>query len=114
MIKVKRVYDSPEKSDGRRILVDRLWPRGLTREKAAIDEWAKDLSPSNELRKWYEHDPAKWPEFQRRYREELKGQGEALKDLAQRASKETITLLFGSKALTENNADALKIILEAL
>ncbi len=72
MIRLKRVYEKPSPKDGRRILVDRLWPRGLTKERAAVKLWLKDLAPSTELRKWFAHDPAKWPEFQKRYRHELR------------------------------------------
>ena len=67
MIKVKRIYDPPAPGDGRRILIDRLWPRGMKKEEAHLDEWLKEISPSNELRKWYSHDPAKWPQFKKRY-----------------------------------------------
>ena len=80
-IRIKRVYDEPGKEDGRRILVDRLWPRGLTKEKAKIDYWAKDIAPSNDLRKWYGHDPAKWNEFRKRYFAELKQNAESVKAL---------------------------------
>ena len=71
-IKIKRVYEPPDKEDGQRILIDRLWPRGLTKEKAKVDEWLKELAPSTELRKWFNHDPEKWKEFQKRYHQELK------------------------------------------
>ena len=71
-IRLKRAYESPARSDGQRILVDRLWPRGLTRDKAAVDHWIKEVAPSSELRKWFGHDPERWPEFRRRYRAELK------------------------------------------
>ena len=79
MIGVKRVYDKPSPEDGERVLVDRLWPRGLTKDCAAVDLWLKDLAPSTELRKWFEHDPAKWAVFQARYRKELDGHKEELK-----------------------------------
>jgi uncharacterized protein YeaO (DUF488 family) len=80
---LKRVYDPPEKSDGARILVDRLWPRGISRDKAQIDLWLKDIAPSTALRQWFAHDPARWREFKRRYRAELKRQPQALSELAQ-------------------------------
>ena len=81
MIQLKRVYEEPSPKDGSRILVERLWPRGVSREKAAVDAWLKDVAPSSELRKWFGHDPAKWEEFKRRYWEELKGSQDALSEL---------------------------------
>ncbi|MEN6510973.1 MAG: DUF488 family protein, partial [Chloroherpetonaceae bacterium] len=80
MIKLKRIYDEQEKSDGFRILIDRLWPRGISKDKAGIDLWFKNISPSNELRKWFNHDPAKWDEFQKRYKEELQSQKETVEE----------------------------------
>ncbi len=112
MLKVKRVYEAPAKEDGFRILVDRLWPRGLTKEKAKVDLWLKQISPSNELRKWYQHDPEKWPEFKRRYYSELKDKKESLDVILSRAKKGTVTLLFSSKEEKINNAQALKEYLE--
>jgi len=108
MIKVKRVYEKPSKDDGFRILIDRLWPRGLTKEKAKIDLWLKEIAPSNELRKWYNHEPKKWNAFKNKYREELKGKEELLKQI-KKLEKEfkTITLLFSSKEEKLNNAAAL-------
>ena len=82
-IKLKRVYLKPEKSDGCRILVDRLWPRGLSKQKAKVDHWLRDIAPSTALRKWYGHDPRRWAGFQRRYRTELKGEKEALKEFVE-------------------------------
>lgn len=113
MIRVKRVYDPPSSEDGTRILVDRLWPRGLTKEKARIDLWLKEIAPSNELRKWYGHDPGRWAEFKKRYYGELQRQEEARQALLDRVRKGTVTLLFGSKELRINNAYALKEYLEA-
>ncbi len=109
MLRVKRVYDPVSEEDGRRILVDRLWPRGLTKESVHA-EWRKDLAPSNELRKWYGHDPDKWDEFRRRYREELEtsGKWKDLQEIAERARKEEVTLVFGSRELVRNQAIALK------
>ncbi len=110
MLKVKRIYDPPAREDGYRILVDRVWPRGFTRDKAHVDEWRKELGPSDALRKWFGHDPDKWDEFRRRYREELQATGRwvDLMRLAERAQKEDITLVFGAKDAAHNQAIALK------
>ncbi|MGD2080151.1 MAG: DUF488 family protein [Nitrospirota bacterium] len=108
--KVKRVYDKPAKSDGFRVLVDRLWPRGLSKEDARVDLWLKDIAPSDELRKWYGHDPRRWPEFKRRYFGELGGKEGLLKEITSR--KGQVTLLFGSKEEKLNNAAALKEYME--
>ncbi len=110
MLKVKRVYDPPSKEDGYRILVDRVWPRGFTKEKARVDEWRRDLGPSDALRKWFGHDPDKWDEFRRRYREELKASGRwrELMEIADRAKKEDVTLVFGARDVAHNQAVALK------
>jgi uncharacterized protein YeaO (DUF488 family) len=107
MIRAKRIYEPPSRQDGRRILVDRLWPRGLTKEKASIDAWMKELSPSTELRKWYSHDPEKWDEFRRRYFRELEEHLEAVEELAAAAKTRTVTLLFSTKEEERNNAVAL-------
>ena len=109
-IKIKRVYEQPGKDDGRRILVDRLWPRGLTKEKAGVDLWLKDVAPSTELRKWFGHDPERWEEFKERYRAELAeaGKMEVLRDIAERAREENVTLLFGAKDTKHNDARALE------
>ncbi|MGA2956037.1 MAG: DUF488 family protein [Thermodesulfobacteriota bacterium] len=112
MIKVKRIYDPPSPDDGKRILIDRLWPRGMKKEEAHIEEWLKEISPSNELRKWYSHDSAKWPEFKKRYRAEISKQTELLKGIKNEGKKGTVTLLFSSKELELNNAVALKEIVE--
>lgn len=111
---VKRVYDAAASTDGTRILVDRIWPRGLSKERARVDAWLKGLAPSTELRKWYAHDPAKWPEFQRRYLEELrKTETEDLNRLREHLrSGGRITLLFGSREREKNNAVALKTFLD--
>ncbi len=111
-IQIKRVYAKPAKSDGLRILVDRLWPRGLTKEAAQLTEWMKEIAPSNELRHWYEHDPAKWEEFQKRYARELEGHQPLVDRLRDLARTKTVTLLFSSKAEALNNAAALKNYLE--
>lgn len=110
MLKVKRVYEPPSAEDGYRILVDRLWPRGLTKAKAHADVWRRDLAPSDALRKWYGHDPAKWDEFRRRYRAELE-KADLMKDveaITERSKHETVTLLFGSRETERNQAVALK------
>jgi uncharacterized protein YeaO (DUF488 family) len=112
MVKIKRVYDQVSPSDGKRILVDRLWPRGIKKEDAAIDEWLKDIAPSTELRKWYSHDPSKWGEFKKRYKIELEDKIEIIDRLRQESRKRTITLLFSTKATELNNAAALKEFIE--
>jgi uncharacterized protein YeaO (DUF488 family) len=103
-IKLKRVYEEPAKTDGTRILVDRLWPRGLTKESAHVDLWLKEIAPSNELRKWFAHDPAKWPEFKARYKAELKHNGQQLALLKQAVTRGTTTLLYGAKDTEHNEA----------
>ena len=108
MIKIKRIYDAPAPGDGFRILVDRLWPRGLSKEKARVDLWLKEISPGNELRKWYGHDPAKWAEFKKRYFQEIKERREEFALLLQEVKKGTVTFLFSSKEEKLNNAAALK------
>jgi len=112
-IQIKRVYERPERTDGRRILVDRLWPRGLSKAVAAIDFWAKDTAPSHELRRWYGHAPEKWPEFKRRYYAELDAHSEGVVQLRREMGRGTATLLFSSKETRLNNAVALKEYLES-
>lgn len=114
MVKLKRVYDSPSPGDGRRILADRLWPRGLSRERARIDEWVKEIAPSDRLRKWFHHDAARWAEFRKRYREELDHHREAVEGLARRTARRRITLLFGARDPERNNAVVLKELLVEL
>ena len=113
LIKIKRVYERPERTDGRRILVDRLWPRGLSKAGAAIDFWARDVAPSNELRRWYGHVPEKWPEFKRRYFAELDAKSGGAAQLRHQMGRGTVTLLFGSREARLNNAAALKEYLES-
>jgi uncharacterized protein YeaO (DUF488 family) len=114
MLKIKRAYEPPSREDGKRILVDRLWPRGLTKDKAALDEWDKELAPSNELRRWYGHRPERWDEFKTRYAEEIrKDHAQELERLRKLSRRETVTLLFSSREPAKNNAAALKEILEA-
>lgn len=107
-IVIKRVYEAPSGEDGYRVLVDRLWPRGLTKEAAAVDEWAKDLAPSAGLRKWYCHDPEQWPEFQKRYKEELKGNDAVAEFVKAHHAKRRITLLYASKSEEYNQAIVLQ------
>lgn len=104
MLKIKRVYEKPSKTDGMRILVDRLWPRGLSKEKAKISLWLKDIAPSSELREWFGHDPAKWSEFKKRYRNELKKNKEAIALLKEKAKGRDATLVYGAKDEEHNNA----------
>ncbi|MBU5613741.1 DUF488 domain-containing protein [Geomonas azotofigens] len=112
MVRLKRIYDEPAASDGLRILVDRLWPRGLSKEKARLDRWEKELAPSDELRRWFGHEPEKWREFRDRYRQELAGQESLLKELAGVAARGTLTLLYAARDEEHNNAVVLKEILE--
>jgi uncharacterized protein YeaO (DUF488 family) len=111
-ISLKRAYDPPAKGDGHRILVDRVWPRGITRDDLQIDAWLKDLAPSNGLRKWFGHDPAKWDEFRRRYALELEQRSEALGELVEKARTGHVTLIFSAKDTEHNNAVALREHLE--
>lgn len=106
-IAVKRVYDPPEASDGFRILIDRLWPRGLTKEEARVDLWLKAIAPSSELRKWFQHDPEKWPDFKREYFAELNFNKAAVSELANQLKKGRACLLYSSKEPRYNNAVAL-------
>lgn len=112
-IEVKRVYEPAGSKDGARFLVDRLWPRGITKANLKLDGWIKDVAPSSELRSWYSHDPAKWPEFQKRYTKELLKNDTAWQPIAEAARKGRVTLLFGSKEPEINNAVALKHFLDA-
>ncbi len=112
MIAIKRVYAPYNKSDGTRILVDRLWPRGLSKQEAHIDVWLKDIAPSDDLRKWFNHDPAKWPEFKKRYRAELKANDTAVSELKGRIADGHATLLFGAKDADHNQAVVLQDYLE--
>lgn len=111
-IRTRRVYEAPARTDGRRILIDRLWPRGLSKADAAIDYWAKDIAPSSDLRRWYGHAPEKWPEFRRRYFAELDANPHGVAALRAAFGRGTNTLLFGSKEAELNNAAALLEYLE--
>lgn len=113
-IRLKRIYDPAEPDDGRRILVDRLWPRGLKKADAAVDVWAKELAPSDELRRWFGHDPARWEDVRRRYREALMRHPDRLSDLVATARAGPVTLLFAARDATRNNAVVLKDVLEAM
>lgn len=112
MIKLKRVYEAPSATDGFRILVDRLWPRGLTKDRAAVDLWLKEVAPSAELRKWFGHDPAKWKQFQVRYRKELRAGHDAIDLLREKCKQGTITLLYGARDTEHNEALVLKTLLD--
>ena len=109
-VSLKRAYEKPSSDDGTRVLVDRLWPRGVRKEKARIDLWLKDVAPSTELRKWFGHDPEKWPEFQKRYRAELKGSA-ALAELRRLARQGHVTLVYGAKDEARNDAVVLAKLL---
>jgi uncharacterized protein YeaO (DUF488 family) len=111
IVLLKRVYEAPSKSDGTRILVDRLWPRGLTKEKARVDLWLKEVAPSTELRKWFAHDPTKWPEFKARYKAELKHNALHLALLKQAVLRGPATLLYGAKDTEHNEAVVLQDLL---
>jgi uncharacterized protein YeaO (DUF488 family) len=107
-IKIKRVYEKPGKEDGSRILVDRLWPRGLTKEKAALNLWLKDIAPTTELRKWFNHDPAKWNEFIKKYLKELKENEESVSILKNFLKKGPVTLIYAAKDEAHNEAQVIK------
>jgi uncharacterized protein YeaO (DUF488 family) len=111
-IRIKRVYEQPDEKDGERILVDRLWPRGLTKKKASVDLWLKDIAPSTELRKWFGHDPDKWKNFRRRYQTEIRNNNDLIKVLKQKARSGTITLVYAARDKQHNEALVLKQFLE--
>ncbi len=115
MVRVKRIYDPAKKDDGVRVLVDRLWPRGLAKDKARIDLWLRDIAPSDALRKWFAHDPNKWAAFQKKYREELKAKKELLRQI-KRLEKESgvVTLLYGARDEKHNQAVALGSLLKRI
>jgi uncharacterized protein YeaO (DUF488 family) len=112
-VRIKRVYDDAAESDGTRVLVDRIWPRGLTKERAAVDVWLKEIAPSTELRKWFGHDPARWKEFQSRYRKELDRNTDALTQLREIIARGPVTLLYGARDEAHNDAVALLGYLDA-
>jgi uncharacterized protein YeaO (DUF488 family) len=112
-IGIKRVYEESGHADGTRILVDRLWPRGLSKARAGVDIWLKDIAPSTELRKWFSHDPDKWEEFQARYRLELKSKANLLVVLREKAAEGPVTLLYGARDQAHNEAVVLQALLQA-
>lgn len=110
-IKLKRAYEAADASDGTRVLVDRLWPRGVNKRAAALDLWLKDLAPSTELRQWFGHDAARWAEFQRRYAEELHSQADAFEQLRDLARRGTVTLVYAARDEAHNDAVVLRELL---
>jgi uncharacterized protein YeaO (DUF488 family) len=110
-IQIKRIYDEPDAADGFRALVDRLWPRGISKQRAALDDWLVDLAPSTALRKWFHHDPTRWLDFARRYRAELRAQAPALQILRQRAAQQRVTLLYAAHDPRRNHAVVLRNLL---
>lgn len=112
MIKLKRVYETPSRTDGQRILVERLWPRGLTKQKARVDLWLKEIAPSPELRTWFGHDPAKWEQFRKLYQAELQCKDELIKLLRQKAKQGTVTLVFAARDEEHSSAVVLRRFLE--
>lgn len=111
-LRVKRIYEPPESADGYRVLVDRIWPRGVSRQHANLDEWLKDIAPDSELRRWFNHRPDRWNEFQRRYRRQLARKQEMVEDLRARAKAGTMTLLYSARNTLHNQAVALKAYIE--
>ncbi len=109
---IKRVYEAPDKKDGFRILVDRIWPRGMKKEKAKIDLWLKSVAPTTALRKWFGHDPKKWKEFKERYREELEENTDSVKQIKEQLKKGKVTLVYGAKDEEHNQAVVLKAYLQ--
>jgi uncharacterized protein YeaO (DUF488 family) len=112
VIRLKRAYEAPTGDDGRRVLVERLWPRGITRQAAGLDLWLKEAAPSTELRRWFQHDPAKWPEFRGRYRDELRERPEIVELLARLAEEGPVTFVYGSRDEKHNAAVVLKELVE--
>lgn len=110
---LKRAYEPPAPEDGARILIDRLWPRGITKDALALDQWAKELAPSTVLRQWFGHEPARWAEFQKRYAHELENHAEALDALRERARTGTVTLVYGAHDEAHNNAVVVRALLLA-
>ena len=111
-IGLKRVYEAPSEQDGRRFLVERLWPRGISKQRAAIDHWPKEVAPSPELRKWFGHDPSKWDEFRERYRAELDQKADLVDDLRKRIGTGPVTFVYAAKDESRNSAVVLKEYLE--
>jgi uncharacterized protein YeaO (DUF488 family) len=113
MIRLKRAYEDPSPLDGRRVLVERLWPRGVTKERAALDLWLKEVAPSPGLRRWFGHDPARWPEFERRYREELRHRPQEVAELTGSAAAGTVTFVYAARDPEHNSAAVLKDFIES-
>ncbi len=111
-IHLKRAYEAPEADDGRRILVDKFWPRGVSKQEAALDAWRKEVAPSDELREWFDHDPDRWQQFRDRYHRELAEHPEAWRPIAEAAREETVTLVYAASDRDHNNAVALRAFLE--
>ncbi|MCS7284368.1 MAG: DUF488 domain-containing protein [Hydrogenobacter thermophilus] len=114
MIKLKRVYEPPSESDGRRVLVERLWPRGVKKEEAKIHIWMKDIAPSHQLRRWFSHDPEKFEEFKERYIKELESKEDLLLKLVDEARRDTLTLIYSAKDENHNSAVVLKEVIEKI
>jgi len=110
-IRTKRIYEDPSNNDGYRILIDRIWPRGVSKEDAKLDDWNKNIAPSDSLRKWFGHDPDKFDEFAKKYRKELDGKKEGLTEIRKKAEKQTVTLLYGAKDTEHNQAVVLQKLL---
>jgi uncharacterized protein YeaO (DUF488 family) len=113
MLRLKRAYEPAVHADGYRILVDRLWPRGLSKEKAAVDEWMKEIAPSAELRRWFGHDPERWREFRRRYERELRAREELVREIAALASHRRVTLVYGARDEAHNDAVVVAAVVRA-
>jgi uncharacterized protein YeaO (DUF488 family) len=111
MLKIKRVYEDASAADGHRVLVDRVWPRGVSKERADVERWEKDLGPSTELRKWFGHDPARFDEFARRYREELRSHEETIEELRKLSEKATVTLVYSARDEEHNQAVVLQAVI---
>jgi len=111
-IQLKRAYEEPAADDGLRVLVERLWPRGLSKERAAVDLWVKDVAPSVELRRWYHHDPARWDEFRRRYLAELRQNADAVDELRRQCRKGTVTFVYAARDEEHNSALVLRDFLK--
>lgn len=111
-LRVKRIYEPVSRRDGKRVLVDRLWPRGISKDRAAVDEWIKEIAPSSELRKWFGHDPSRWDEFRRKYKKELHGNRALIQQLKAEARKRSVTLVYAAKDPDHNNAVVLKEVLD--
>jgi uncharacterized protein YeaO (DUF488 family) len=112
-VQIKRIHDEPSAEDGLRVLVDRLWPRGISKERAALDEWCAAIAPSTALRKWFAHDPRRWSEFRRRYRAELRAQAALLQTLRERAAIQSVTLLYAAREPRINHALVLRDVLRS-